>query len=296
MRAVSTLKEAFSGEFQPRLSRVGFCPRKMGDWSVHFIGAVGCLSGLLSACEPKLTIGNWACPQAISSERTDAAVALSRESFVLPWSTGFEDGFCDYAVVGGYCYSAGLATFEIVSAPVHSGQRAAAFKVIADDSLTNYQARCVREGTLPTAAYYGAWYFIPFANTSTSLWNLIHFQGATSSSGTFEGTWDISMVNKEGGGLRLSVYDFVNAETPDTTNAPAIPIGSWFHLEVYLKRAADASGEITVFQDGATVLHLSGLSTDKSQWGQVYIGNFALYLEPDESTLYVDDVTISATR
>lgn len=296
MRVVSTLKEAFSGQFQPRLSRAGFYLRKGGDCSVHFLGVVGCMSGLVSACEPKLLIGTWACPQAISSERTDAAVALSRESFVLPWSTGFEDGFCDYAVVGGHCYADGQATYEIVSAPVHSGEHAAAFKVIADDSLTNYQARCVREGNLPPAAYYGAWYFVPFANTSTSLWNLIHFQGGSSSSGPFDGTWDISMVNNESGGLRLSVYDFVNVETPDTTNAPPIPIGAWFHLEVYLKRAADASGEIAVFQDGATVLHLSGLVTDKSQWGQVYVGNFALYLDPDESTLYVDDITISATR
>ena len=295
MRAVSTLKEAFSGEFQPRLSRARFRLRKMGDRCVHFIEVVGCLSGLASACEPKLVIGTWACPQAISSERTDAAITLSRGSFVLPWSTGFEDGFCDYAVVGGHCYSEGLATYEIVSAPVHSGQRAAAFKVIADESLANYEARCEREGTLPTAAYYGAWYFVPSVNTSTSLWNLIHFQGASSASDSFDGTWDISMVNNESGGLRLSVYDFVNAETPDTTNAPPIPIGSWFHLEVYLRRAADASGEIAVFQDGATVLHLSGLATDKSQWGQVHIGNFALYLDPDESTLYVDDITISTT-
>jgi len=296
MLEVSALKEGYSDEFRTRPSRGHYCRPKSCACPIPFAGVIGCLFGLALACEPKPVIGTWACPQAISSERTDAAISLSGEPFVLPWSTGFEDGFCDYALVGGHCYADGLATYEIVSSPVHSGQRAAAFKVVADDSLSNYQSRCVREGTLPTAAYYGAWYFIPFANDSTSLWNLIHFQGGSSASDTFEGTWDVSMVNRDDGGLRLSVYDFVNVETPDTTDAPPIPIGSWFHLEVYLKRAADATGEFVVFQDGATVLHLSGLATDKSKWGQVYIGNFALHLDPDESTLYVDDITISTTH
>jgi hypothetical protein len=125
---------------------------------------------------------------------------------------------------------------------------------------------------------------------------LFHFHGGNSASDTFHGIWDLSMVNNGSGGLRLSVRNFLEDKQVEMPNAPPIPIGSWFHLEVYLKRAADASGEFVVFQDGATVLQLSGLVTDDTQWGQVYIGSFALYLEPVEATLYVDDITISATH
>jgi hypothetical protein len=67
-------------------------------------------------------------------------------------------------------------------------------------------------------------------------------------------------------------------------------------LEMYIKRAADTTGEVAVFQEGQVALDLTGLSTDDSQWGQWYVGNFANALVPPESTLYVDDVTISATR
>lgn len=37
-------------------------------------------------------------------------------------------------------------------------------------------------------------------------------------------------------------------------------------------------------------------ATDDSTWGQWYVGNLASDLEPVDSTLFVDDLTVSATR
>jgi hypothetical protein len=63
---------------------------------------------------------------------------------------------------------------------------------------------------------------------------------------------------------------------------------------MFLKRASDATGEVQVYQDGVSVVHQTGLVTDNnSQWGQWYVGNLGTNLTPPESTLYVDDVTIS---
>jgi hypothetical protein len=39
-------------------------------------------------------------------------------------------------------------------------------------------------------------------------------------------------------------------------------------------------------------VHLTGLATDNTDWGQWYVGNYATSLVPPSSTLYVDDVTI----
>jgi hypothetical protein len=231
-----------------------------------------------------------------SSGRTQAALERSSDRFALPWSTGFEEGFCEYADVGGYCYSHGVASYTVVDSPVHSGRHAAAFSVIADGSYVSDETRCVREGSLPKAAYYGAWYLVPSVRASSANWNLFHFQGGNSSSDAFHGIWDISLINRQGGALGLWVYDFLHANIPDMSNAPPIPVGSWFHLQVYLKRAADTSGEIALYQDGEEVLHMTGLATDDSQWEQWYVGNLANQLDPVDSTLYVDDITISASR
>lgn len=158
----------------------------------------------------------------------------------------------------------------------------------------------MRQGTLPVEAYYGAWYYVPSLSTNNALWNLIHLAGGAAPGDTLHGLWDIELANNNTGGLHLAVYGFPlapnnQASTPDMSGAPAIPMGSWFHIEMFLKRALDATGEVQVFQDKVSVLHLTDLVTDDSEWAQWYVGNLADNLSPPESTLYVDDVAITET-
>ena len=129
------------------------------------------LASSLAACSPELTVGTWTCP---NPETT--AMASETDPVAVPWSTSFEDQFCDYTQLAGFCYAEDNASYTTVTSPVHSGQFAAAFSVVAGDT-NGHQTRCVRQGLLPAAAYYGAWYFIPASATNTALWNLIHFQG-----------------------------------------------------------------------------------------------------------------------
>jgi len=221
------------------------------------------------------------------------AIPAQTDPIAVPWSTGFEHDFCDYTQVGGYCFGGG--TRKIVTAPVHSGRYAAEFSVASDDA-SKTQTRCVRQGVLPTEAYYGAWYYVPTLaslNSSTSsLWNLWHFQGGDTA---VDGLWDVTLVNGADGSLQLLVYDFVNGTVRKPANPPAIPIGAWFHIQFYLKRASDATGAIRLYQDGKLLLEKTNLITDTSTWGQWYVGNIAKDLTPPVSTLYVDDVTIGTT-
>ncbi|HET7539851.1 MAG TPA: heparin lyase I family protein [Polyangiaceae bacterium] len=224
----------------------------------------------------------------------DTGVAKPAESdpVDVPWSTGFENDFCDYVYAGGFCFGGG--THRIVTSPVHSGRYAAEFTVQSTDNANN-QARCVRQGTLPTEAYYGAWYYVPALatlNNNNSLWNLLHFQGGDTA---VDGLWDVTLVNTADGNLQLLVYDFVNSTVRKPTNPPVIPIGSWFHIQFYLKRASDATGTIRLYQDGKLLLEKTNLITDTSSWAQWYVGNIAKDLTPSESTLYVDDVSIGPT-
>ena len=122
------------------------------------------------------------------------------------------------------------------------------------------------------------------------VWNLIHFRG--SGPGPQHGLWDVSLGKDAAGSYQVFVFDFLNAVTRMTTGVPAVPIGAWFQLEVYFKRAADASGAFAVYQDGQLALDLTDMVTDDSEYGQWFVGNSAFSLSPPEHTLYVDDLAV----
>ncbi|MGH7434501.1 MAG: hypothetical protein ACRENE_02420 [Polyangiaceae bacterium] len=245
------------------------------------VGAQGDAQGDVQTC---LTFG------------VDAGAPVDPDASVGAWTTSFEDTFCDYAPPIGFCYTAGPASYSLVTSPVHSGRYAAAFTVVgASDAGAGFgQARCVEQGIFPAAAYYGAWYYVPVQSVNSGTWNLFHFQGGAPGS-TLSGLWDVSLVNMgTGGALHLVLYDFLNGMAPSA--APSIPIDQWFHIEVYFKRAKDATGTITLFQDGVMAANLTGLVTDPTDWGQWYVGNLADSLMPPSSTVYVDDVTVGFTQ
>jgi hypothetical protein len=247
------------------------------------------LCAATSACEPTVVVGTRVCSE---STGDGGATPNPDASIGLPWSTGFEEGFCDYMQPMGFCYRTGRSSFSLVTSPVHSGLYAAAFTVPgAVDGGS--QARCVEQGVFPAAAYYGAWYYVPASATNSGNWNLVHFQGGVPGQ-VLHGLWDLSLVNLSDGGLHVALFDFLNGATPDTSAVPPIPIRQWFHVEVYFKRAKDATGEISMWQDGVLAARLTNLATDNTDWGQWYVGNLATALAPALSTVYVDDVTIGS--
>lgn len=250
--------------------------------------AAALLVAAVSACEPELIVGEWTC-----SEDGDSSDPPNITDPVrVPWATGFEARFCDYTELAGFCYADANASYEIVTSPVHSGRYAAAFHITSSDRDA-IQARCVRQGALPSEAYYGAWYFVPKVATNTAVWNLFHFQGGQPTG--LHGLWDVSLVNTPRGELRLVVFDFLSGVVRSPAITRAIPIGEWFHLQLHLKRAADRTGSVALYQDGQQIFEVTNVITDDSQWGQWYVGNYADGLMPADSTLYVDDVTIRAT-
>jgi hypothetical protein len=242
---------------------------------------------VLSACRPNLIIGEWSC----SEDGAASVIPDASGPVAAPWSTGFENRFCDYTELAGFCYGPPPASFELVTSPVHTGRYAAAFHVM-DTPDAGSQTRCVRQGALPPTAYYGAWYYIPTLATNTGNWNLFHFSGGSDLS-ALPGVMDVSLVNANGG-LELEVYGVNHVAIGSSAN-PQIPIGAWFHVQLYVKRAPDATGEVALYQDGQRVFDVTNAMTDNSSLGQWYVGNLAgaNALTPADSTVYVDDITLS---
>jgi hypothetical protein len=255
------------------------------------------LATLLTACDKQLEVAVCDLAEtAIPDGGLEDAGTSSSTGFVFPWSTSFETGFCGYARPAGLCYQRGTATFEVVTSPVRSGQFAAAYTTNSDPNALGTQARCVRQGTFPASAYYGAWFYVPSTRVVGRPWNLMHFRGSDTPSGETWGLWDVSLVQTDTDQLRASVWNFMDKSSPSLSLAPAIPIETWFHLEFYLKRASDATGEIALYQDDQMVLQLTGLVTDNSSWGQWYVGSYAQGLSPGKTTMYVDDVSLNPNR
>jgi hypothetical protein len=248
------------------------------------------IAWLALACEPTVLIGSCAEP---STTDAGAGGLADDDAVSMPWSTGFEDGLCGYQLAHGYCYARHGASLQIVQSPTpFAGKFAAAFTVSGDATTENRsQVRCVRQGVMPTSAYYGARYFIPALATSDGNWNLFHFLGGTSEADSHP-LWDVSLANAADGQLELSVYNFLTGTLPKMADVGPIPIGRWFQLEIRIVRSPKANGEVTVLQDGAVALQLMNLITDDTHWGQWYVGNYARTLVPSLSTVYVDDITI----
>ena len=246
--------------------------------------------GFLGACKPTMVVGEFKCPE---SNPEGGSPASSTDPISVPWDTGFENGFCDYAQVAGFCYSFPPIAFQVVATPVHSGQFAAEITVVTGTDAGNEpQGRCVRQGVLPGEAYYGAWFFIPRSATNSGLWNLFHFQGGNADTSSQHGLWDVSATNSPTGELNLFLFSFLNNNVGDS---PPVPIGRWFHVVLYLKRAKDASGAVALYLDDQKVVEFTKLVTDDTDWGSWYAGNLASATQPPECTVYMDDVSIRST-
>lgn len=210
----------------------------------------------------------------------------------VPWSTGFENGFCDYAQKQGFCYTNGDARFAAVSSPAHDGVGAAEFFVNA--TTGEAAARCVRQGLFPPDAVYGAWFYVSTAAERTDNWNLMYFNGRPPG-GDLIGFWDVSIHVVDGRNV-LVVFDQRRGMRLVPEGGPDVPIGSWFHVEFRLRRSAEENGLIELRQDGMPIFTLDGIVTDTSEWAQWYIGNLVAGRTPPDSTLYVDDVSITLAR
>lgn len=293
--------------------------RPSPSWSVALlrgftrVAYCSCLAApVLSGCAPKLSAGEWQCSnEGGAADDGTSQASLPTDAVTVPWSTGFEladsqaqpagleqpalANFCGYLRVGGYCY--GDVPYALVTEPHHSGRFAAEFKVIGSQQ---HQTRCVRQGNLPESAYYGAWYFIPEPLTRVDVvWNLWHYQGRDSLDEKWHDLWDVTLVKgAQPGDWELIVYDRLappNANTYRSADHKTVPFGSWFHIELFLKRASDGTGRITLYQDGAQLFDKTNLNSAASKIMQWYVGDLADTATPADSVLYVDDVSISAT-
>jgi hypothetical protein len=104
--------------------------------------------------------------------------------------------------------------------------------------------------------------------------------------------WDVSIESDTDGKLQLTLLNFFNNVHRPASGVPALPLDTWFHIEIQIIRSAQANGQVTVLQNGVLAMQVTNTITDDTDWGQWYVGNYAREIVPTLSKVYVDDVTI----
>lgn len=277
----------------PRSSAGAFVVRSVIAFSVGLrrAGLALLLASQWVGCEPELDVGSWRCGAAPLFIPPDGSPIVPGRDLpvTLEWSTSFEDGFCGYSKVTGFCYSDPDATYRLVEFPAHSGRRAAAFDITTEGEKNGAQTRCVREGLLPEEAVYSAWFYIPAGTTNNGNWNLMHFQGSTE--GQLHGLWDVSVATNDGV-LRPFIRGFMGVGVVDAAEDVTLPTDTWFELHFRLRRDPTPEGYVGLYLNRELIVEITDVITDDSEWGQWYVGNLASDLNPPQSTIYIDDVAI----
>ncbi len=144
-----------------------------------------------------------------------------------------------------------------------------------------------------TEAYYSAWYYFPRAYTVNYWWGVMQWKSADSA-GRQQSAWMVG-VNSRNGQMYLRLWDYFNRRGHDQWTTP-LPVGRWVHIEGYYRKAADNTGQVTIWQDGKQILHAANIKTiytDNVHWSVI---NYGERLNPATVTIYADDAAISTRR
>jgi hypothetical protein len=152
--------------------------------------------------------------------------------------------------------------------------------------------------------YYGAWYYLPVYVAALNYWNVFQFKSETDTKN--DPFWVLDVFPRSPGGplaLRLRwkgtvVGPFASDTTTGTKTyeqrGADVPVGRWFHVETYLKQAADFAGRLSVWQDGQLLYDMAGVKTKYPAGDQRWsVNNFSDGLLPSVATLFVDDATVA---
>jgi hypothetical protein len=214
------------------------------------------------------------------------------------WQATFEPGDLSEWLGDGHggVYMDPRATTPAVSQDeAHRGQHSGV-ATFAPMGLTSW-SYLYREQPSPPEAFYGAWFFIP-ANLEVGSWLSLHHFGyhPTAGSPDTSPVWDFHVYPTAGGTLAARLYEAATFRNVEQVNPVPVPVGSWVHFEIFLRKAADATGHLTVWQDGVQILDLANALTAPTEWVQWDVGGASNDITPSPASVYLDDATISLAR
>ena len=236
----------------------------------------------LAACDPHVPLGHVG----------DAGVSRL-------WTATFEPGdLSEWTADGkGGTMVANLTTKPVATTEMaHNGKYAGKATVKPSMGMVSIDY-LYREQPSLTEGYYSAWFYIPGTFTVKTWLSIIHFVGSPSADGrNVFPTWDVNLYPQADGTLAAQLYDFVKQVNRQQPSAMAVPTSKWVHFELLLRKAADATGRIAVWQDGTPIFDVDGIPTSENGWAEWNVGGSSDEISPAPGYVYIDDAAISLTR
>lgn len=221
----------------------------------------------------------------------------------LLWKATFEPGnLSEWEGDGhGWAYSANNASAlaVVTSTLAHGGSLSAVLGVAPPNSMLTVSYLWRNQPT-PAAGYYSAWFYVPstLVLTTGQYLSLVHFTDASQPTPL----WDVNLYPVGDGTVAAQLYDYPSKNSAtgfDLQQFPVsrFPLDRWVQLEVFLSQTVDATGRVTVWQDGAQILDrpkvITVLHLDSLQWE---VGGGTAGLASGSINVYVDDAAISLSR
>jgi polysaccharide lyase-like protein len=186
----------------------------------------------------------------------------------------------------------------------HSGQYAMKMTINLGSGESGCRQFRHEESISGGTYYYGAWFYLPSYVAAQNYWNVFQFKSETSSQN--DPFWVLDIMPRSSGGpmsLRLRwkgtvvgpfASDTSTGTKTYTQRVADLPVGTWFHVEVYLKQASDFTGRLTVWQNGKQLYDMANVKTKypggDERWS---VNNYSDGLLPSLATLFVDDATVA---
>jgi hypothetical protein len=254
-----------------------------------------CVAIGATACDPHVYLGRFGDDGGLGGSAGGGGAGGGG----ILWQATFEPGdLSEWLGDGnGGIYMDGRSAAPTVSQDVAHRGRYSGVATFAPTSMTNW-AYLYRNQPSPPEAYYGAWFFIPAA-VQVGSWLSLHHFGYHQSPGspdTSSPVWDFNVHPAADGTLIARLYEASIAVNTEQASPIPVPLATWVHFEIFFKKAADAAGHITVWQDGVQILDVANAitaPTDAIQWD---VGGGSSDISPSPVSIYFDDATISTTR
>ena len=250
---------------------------------------------MLAAC---VALGATACGRHVYlGELGDGGNADGGNGGIL-WQALFEMGdLSEWESDGnGGVYTDPRATAAAATAQNSHRGRYSGVATFAPVGLTSW-SYLYREQPSPPDAYYGAWFFIP-ATLQINSWLSLHHFGYHPTAGAADTmpVWDFHVYPTASGDLAARLYEASSMKNVEQTTPVPVPVATWVHFEIRYRKAADATGQIVVWQDGVQILDVTNVvtaPTDRIQWDA---GGGSNDIVPSPAIVYLDDATISSSR
>lgn len=144
-------------------------------------------------------------------------------------------------------------------------------------------------------AYYSAWFRLEEAHTVADWWSIFLFHASDTAALDLESDvslWDVRVVDAPSGEMALQFFDHDVMQGTLAGPAGIVKSRRWFEIKAYLDYRPPDDTRVVVWLNGTLLFDMKRLHTDKLPSVFWSIGNGASQLDPEESTLYVDDAAI----